>query len=193
MEKTLSEPKTDFGVKDVEAVDAGAQPTSIRRGEVGHDILTLQNVDPALDAKMHLVNNPSDADQWFRYAVDSMLTLLQSIIASQAALEFNASYSRALTIAVYVGLLLGALLWGLTADMIGRKIAFNTSLFICSGACIVAGAAPSWESLAFFIALVGFGGGGNLILDTTVFLEYLPSNKQWVLSNECPNPCEKKY
>jgi hypothetical protein len=57
MEKTLSEPKTDFGVKDVEAVDAGAQPTSIRRGEVGHDILTLQNVDPALDAKMHLVNN----------------------------------------------------------------------------------------------------------------------------------------
>ncbi|KAM3075590.1 Filamentous Growth Regulator, variant 2 [Clarireedia jacksonii] len=111
-----------------------------------------------------------------------MLTLLQSIIAGQAVLEFNASYSRALTIAVYVGLLLGALLWGLTADMIGRKIAFNTSLFICSGACIVAGAAPSWESLAFFIALIGFGGGGNLILDTTVFLEYLPSNKQWVLT-----------
>jgi hypothetical protein len=57
MEKTLSEPKTDFGVKDVEAVDAGAQPASIRQGEVRHDILTLQNVDPALDAKMHLVNN----------------------------------------------------------------------------------------------------------------------------------------
>jgi MFS family permease len=138
------------------------------------------------------ISKPPNANQLFRYAVDSMLTLLQSIIASQAALEFNASYSRALTISVYVGLLLGALLWGLTADMIGRKIAFNTSLFICSGACIVAGASPSWESLAFFIALVGFGGGGNLILDTTVFLEYLPSNKQWVLSNERPNHCEKK-
>lgn len=79
-------------------------------------------------------------------------------------------------------MLLGALFWGLSADIIGRKFAFNTSLFICSVSCIVAGASPGWDSLAFFVACIGFGGGGNLILDTTVFLEYLPSNKQWVLS-----------
>jgi hypothetical protein len=30
--------------------------------------------------------------------------------------------------------------------------------------------------------MVGFGSGGNLILDTAVFLEYLPSDKQWVLT-----------
>lgn len=118
----------------------------------------------------------------FSYAVDSLLLLLQSIIAVQAAYEFKPSYSRALTIAVYVGMLVGALFWGLSADIVGRRFAFNTSLFICAVACIVSGASPSWNSLAFFIALVGFGGGGNLILDTTVFLEYLPSNKQWVLS-----------
>lgn len=46
----------------------------------------------------------------------------------------------------------------------------------------MAGAAPNWPSLGFFIACVGFGGGGNLILDTTVFIEYLPSSKQWVLT-----------
>lgn len=62
------------------------------------------------------------------------------------------------------------------------KGAFNISLFICSAAAIVAGAAPNWASLGFFISLIGFGGGGNLILDTTVFLEYLPSHKQWVLT-----------
>lgn len=117
-----------------------------------------------------------------RYAVDSLILLLQSIIASQAALEFNPSYPRALTIAVYVGMLTGALFWGLGADIIGRRHAFNISLFICSISGIVAGAAPSWNSLAFFIAMVGFGGGGNLILDTAVFLEYLPSNKQWALT-----------
>lgn len=87
-----------------------------------------------------------------------------------------------MTIAVYVGMLTGAIWWGLSADIIGRRFAFNVSLFICSIFCIAAGAAPSWVSLAVFIALLGFGGGGNLILDTTVFLEYLPSNKQWVLS-----------
>jgi len=79
-------------------------------------------------------------------------------------------------------MLLGALFWGLSADVIGRRFAFNVSLFICSIATTVAGAAPSWVSLLFFIAVLGFGGGGNLVLDTTVFLEYLPSDKQWVLS-----------
>jgi MFS family permease len=111
-----------------------------------------------------------------------LLLLLQSIISTQAGYEFNPSYSRALTIAVYMGMLFGALFWGLSADVIGRRFAFNVSLFICSIFATVAGAAPNWASLAAFIALLGFGGGGNLIMDTTVFIEYLPSNKQWVLS-----------
>ena len=117
-----------------------------------------------------------------RYAVDSLILLLQSIIATQAFMEFgNVGYAKGLTIAVYVGMLTGALFWGLSADIVGRRYAFNISLFICSAAAIVAGGMPNWPSLGFFIALVGFGGGGNLILDTTVFLEYLPGHKQWTL------------
>lgn len=117
-----------------------------------------------------------------RYAVDSLLLLLQSIITTQASYEFNPSYTRALDIAVYVGMLIGALFWGLSADIIGRRFAFNISLFLCSMFSIIAGAAPNWIALSVFIALLGFGGGGNLIMDTTVFIEFLPSNKQWVLS-----------
>jgi MFS family permease len=81
-----------------------------------------------------------------------------------------------------MGMLFGALFWGLSADIIGRRLCFNVSLFICSIFATVAGAAPNWIALSVFIAFLGFGGGGNLILDTTVFLEYLPSDKQWVLS-----------
>ena len=66
--------------------------------------------------------------------------------------------------------------------MIGRKYAFNTSLMICSIFAIVAGASPNWIVLAVFVALSGFGGGGNLIMDTAVFLEYLPSKSQWLLT-----------
>jgi MFS family permease len=79
-------------------------------------------------------------------------------------------------------MLIGALFWGFFGDIIGRRLAFNVSLFICSAFTIVAGASPNWASLGFFIALAAFGAGGNLILDTTVFLEYLPSNKQWISS-----------
>ncbi|KAK7980812.1 pectinesterase precursor [Apiospora arundinis] len=161
----------------------------------GEDILALQDTDPALNMKMHLVNNAIDEIGWttyhwklfvlngFGYGVDSLILLLQSVISTQAFWEFGEKgYSAGLTVAVYVGMLTGAIFWGMSADIIGRKWAFNISLFICSSAAIVAGAAPNWPSLGFFIALVGFGGGGNLILDTTVFLEYLPSNKQWVLT-----------
>lgn len=120
----------------------------------------------------------------YSYAVDSLVLLLQSIIATQAFLELGqpGSYARALTIAVYVGMLTGAIFWGLSADIVGRRYAFNITLFVCSASAIIAGAMTNWAALGVFIALVGFGAGGNLILDTTVFLEYLPGNKQWVLT-----------
>lgn len=61
----------------------------------------------------------------FGYAVDSLILLLQSITAGQAVLEFQPSFHNGLTIAVYVGMLTGALFWGFGADMIGRRIAFK--------------------------------------------------------------------
>jgi MFS family permease len=118
----------------------------------------------------------------FGYAVDSLILLIQSIIAGQASLEFSPGYPNGLTIAAYVGMLVGALFWGIGADIIGRKIAFNVSLIICSIFAIVAGASPSWEVLGLFVCLSSFGAGGNLVLDTAVFLEYLPSYRQWMLT-----------
>ncbi|KAJ5976443.1 MFS transporter [Penicillium waksmanii] len=162
--------------------------------DFSEEVLVLQGADPAMDKKMHLVNNTLDEIGWttyhwklfflsgFGYAVDALQLSLQGIISVQAVIEFQPSYAKGLTIALYMGMLVGALFWGFTADIIGRRIAFNISLFICSVFTIVAGASPSWESLGFFIALAAFGAGGNLILDTTVFMEYLPSNKQWLVS-----------
>ncbi|OAA58482.1 Major facilitator superfamily domain, general substrate transporter [Niveomyces insectorum RCEF 264] len=161
----------------------------------GIDLLSTEDLDPVLNLKMHLVNDAIDEIGWtpyhwklflltgFGYAVDSLIILLQSIIATSAFTEFGGrGYAKGLTVAVYVGMLTGALFWGLSADIVGRRVAFNVSLFLCSLACIVAGAMPSWASLGVFVALLGFGGGGNLVLDTTVFLEYLPGRKQWALT-----------
>jgi MFS family permease len=79
-------------------------------------------------------------------------------------------------------MLVGALFWGGSADIIGRRFAFNTSLFLSSIFAIVAGASPNWVVLGLFVCLSAFGSGGNLVLDTSVFLEFLPSQKQWLLT-----------
>ncbi|KAJ9142886.1 putative MFS transporter [Coniochaeta hoffmannii] len=138
----------------------------------------LLDIDPVMSRKMHLVNNTLDEVGWTRFhmklsclngfghGVDSLQVSLQGIIAGQAAFEFSPSYARSLTIALYTGMLLGALFWGSTADIIGRRFAFNVSLFVCSAFTIVAGAAPSWNSLAFFVA----------------FAKYVPHNKQWLIT-----------
>lgn len=158
------------------------------------DLLSLESLDPVLNAKMHLINNAIDeigmtGYQWrlfclngFGYAVDSLILLIQSIIAGQAAYEFQPSFRNGLTIASYVGMLVGALFWGLSADVIGRKYAFNVSLLICSIFCIVAGASPNWIVLGLFVCLAAFGAGGNLVLDTAVFLEYLPSQNAYLVT-----------
>lgn len=136
--------------------------------------------------------------------MDSLLLLVQGNIASYAAKEFNPSFPKGqftrilyesllrclkasnhltgLTIAAYVGMLVGALFWGLSADVIGRKFAFNFSLMISSVFAIVAGGSPNWPVLGLFICLSAFGSGGNLVLDTAVFLEYLPSQSQWMIT-----------
>ncbi|KAI7341454.1 MFS general substrate transporter [Hortaea werneckii] len=154
------------------------------------DLLGQESTNPVLNAKMHLVNNAIDEIgmtpyTWrlfclngFGYAVDSQILLIQSIIATYAAYEFQPSFGNGMTIAAYVGMLVGALFWGLSADVIGRKYAFNISLLLSSVFCIVAGASPNWVVLGLFVCLASFGSGGNLVLDTAVFLEYLPSSKQ---------------
>ncbi|ROV88773.1 hypothetical protein VPNG_10286 [Cytospora leucostoma] len=190
------DPNPEAGLEEKpQFADCGTLEADGSSLDSGEDVLALQDLEPALNMKMHLVNNAIDEVGWtayhwklfglngFGYSVDSLVLLLQSVVSAQAFMEFGErGYDRGLTVAVYVGMLVGAVFWGMSADIVGRRYAFNISLFICSASAIVAGAAPSWASLGFFIALVGFGAGGNLILDTTVFLEYLPGNKQWVLT-----------
>jgi MFS family permease len=111
-----------------------------------------------------------------------MLAFLPSITATNVVLEYQPTYTRAGQLSLYIGLLAGALFWGITADIFGRKLAFNITLLLTACSTIVAGAAPNYIFWASFNALSAFGAGGNLVLDTTVFLEYLPRNKTWLIT-----------
>jgi MFS family permease len=79
-------------------------------------------------------------------------------------------------------MLTGAIFWGFGSDIIGRKYAFNLSLLVSTVFCIAAGAAPNWIVLGLFVSLAAFGAGGNLVLDTAIFLEYLPGQHQWLVT-----------
>jgi hypothetical protein len=58
----------------------------------------------------------------FGYVADSLVLLLQSVTAGQAALEFKPSFTRGLTVAAYSGMLIGALFWGLRYVFLGRLL-----------------------------------------------------------------------
>lgn len=69
----------------------------------------------------------------FGYSADSLILALQAVTASQAALEFRPSFAYALNVAVYTGMLLGVLFWGLGSTgpaYRSRSKKFANSLFV---------------------------------------------------------------
>lgn len=78
--------------------------------------------------------------------------------------EFGVSstHVRYTTCALFVGLCIGASFWGIGSDIIGRRLAFNMTLFIAGVFGIAAGAAPNWVGVCGLFAAVGTGVGGNL-------------------------------
>ena len=98
------------------------------------------------------------------------------------------------------GLAVGALSFGLAVDIIGRKWAFNltcliTSVFglllVCSCICIldhglltIEQAAPKYNYSAicaiYFLASLGLGG--NIPIDATIALEFLPHNRRFLVA-----------
>ncbi|KAH8158269.1 hypothetical protein CIB48_g9975 [Xylaria polymorpha] len=89
---------------------------------------------------------------------------------------------RYTTSSLYLGLSIGSALWGLGADIMGRRIAFNLTLLITSIFGTLAAYAPSWPAVCFLFGLMGTGVGGNLPVDGALFLEFLPDASSSLLT-----------
>ncbi|SNX83799.1 related to PHO84 - high-affinity inorganic phosphate transporter [Melanopsichium pennsylvanicum] len=106
-----------------------------------------------------------------------------AIILPQVQREFNIQTNiRWMTFSLYCGLICGAAVWGILADVIGRRPSFNITLFIAGIFGIAGGAAPSFVGLGGLLAALGFGLGGNLPVDGMMFLEFIPAKKQYLLT-----------
>ncbi|KGO40160.1 Major facilitator superfamily domain, general substrate transporter [Penicillium expansum] len=160
------------------------------------DVFDSSVFDPVLARKLSLINTAIDKIgmtpfQWklfflngFGYTVDSLLVICQSIAMPAVTMQYGSPDKRlkGIALASQIGLLAGAAIWGLSADIIGRRLAFNSSLLLAAVFTIIAGGMPGYISFATMVSLYSAAVGGNYILDSVTLLEFLPANKSWLVT-----------
>jgi putative MFS transporter len=90
--------------------------------------------------------------------------------------EFGLSAGEAglVVSSTFLGMFVGAWFWGTVSDRIGRRTGFQITIGIFAVFGLLSAFAPSAIWLAVLRALCGFGLGGALPLDFSLFAEYLP-------------------
>jgi MFS family permease len=164
--------------------------------EAAKDDATLPEgiLDPVYDAKARVLNRAiQDIGmgwyQWqlfivvgFGWASDNLWPIATSLILTPISNEFLPSKPPLLTLAQNIGLLVGAAFWGFGCDIFGRKWGFNLTLGLTALWGLVAAGAPNFAAIGAFDALWSFGVGGNLPVDSAIFLEFLPGTHQYLLT-----------
>jgi MFS transporter, putative metabolite:H+ symporter len=110
------------------------------------------------------------------WAADAAEVFLISFALLGFKEEFQLSTGQAglVVSATFLGMLLGAWFWGTVSDKIGRRTGFQVTIAIFAVFGLASAFAPSALWLAVLRAMTGFGLGGALPLDFSLFAEYLP-------------------
>ncbi|KAJ5095700.1 hypothetical protein NUU61_005056 [Penicillium alfredii] len=175
------------------ASHTGSQPDSSvltleqLRAEVDADVSTSGR-DSVYDRKAKVINRAIQdigmgRYQWelfalcgFGWTADNLWLQGVALTLTPLAAEFGVSSShvRFTTCALFLGLCIGASFWGIASDVIGRRLAFNTTLFLAGVFGLAAGGGPTWVGVCGLYSCLGLGVGGNLPVDGALFLEFLP-------------------
>lgn len=110
------------------------------------------------------------------WAADAMEVLLVSFAMPSMAKEWSLSPAQTglLATAIFIGMLVGAVVWGRLADRIGRRICFVLTIAVYSLFGALSALSPSFEWFLALRLLTGLGVGGALPVDYGMFSEYLP-------------------
>lgn len=118
----------------------------------------------------------------FGWASDNLWPVVTSLILPAITSEFRPDRPPLLVLAQNIGLLAGAAFWGFGCDIFGRKWAFNLTLGLTALWGLVSAGSPNFAAIGVFDALWSFGVGGNLPVDSAIFLEFLPQSHQYLLT-----------
>lgn len=180
--------------KDKEGTDTSVESISVKSGELFEE----SDADPVYFAKSRLITKAIDDIGFGKYQyglfvvagfgwfADNAFPIATSLVLSRLVevdgVHYPPNRAPLLTLAQNLGLLAGAMFWSTLSDVIGRRWAF-TLTFLFSGVFgTVAGASPNFAAIGIFCALWSFGVGGNLPVDSALFLEVLPTSKKWLLT-----------
>ncbi|KAI0126944.1 major facilitator superfamily domain-containing protein [Xylariales sp. AK1849] len=151
-------------------------------------------LDPIYEAKARVLNHAIQnigmgRYQWqlftvvgFGWASDNLWPIVTSLILAPVTNEFHQTRRPLLSLAQNIGLLAGAIFWGFGCDVFGRKWAFNLTLGLTAVWGMIAASSPNFAAIGVFAAFWSFGVGGNLPVDSAIFLEFLPGSHQYLLT-----------
>ncbi|KAJ9644448.1 hypothetical protein H2201_007822 [Coniosporium apollinis] len=183
-------------IDDFDSYDNGnADTEATPRSKSLTDTLEVEGLS-LYEKKCVLINREIDSMgmgnyQWyawglcgFGYMLDLLWAQAFGLVLSplQQELGFGPGETGNISTAFSAGLTAGAFVWGILVDIIGRQWAFNLTVLISSifGLCL--GAANSYITFLVLTAFVGFGVGGNIPIDTTITLEFIPQDKRFLLA-----------
>lgn len=157
------------------------------RAEIDAEI-AASGTDSAYDRKSKVINRAIQdigmgPYQWklfvlcgFGWLADNLWLQGVALTLTSLSAEFGISDTqvRFTTLALFAGLCIGAAFWGVACDAIGRRPAFNITLFMAGVFGLAVGGAQNWLTVCGLYAALGCGVGGNLPVDGALFLEFLP-------------------
>jgi MFS family permease len=111
------------------------------------------------------------------WALDAFeVQIIGSVIPSIAG-DFGLSKTEQIAVFVvwFVGIGIGAMLFGYLADRVGRRRLFVATLLLYSLAAIATAASPSYGVFMFFRFLTGLGVGGEYSAVASAIAEFMPA------------------
>ncbi|KAF1830677.1 MFS general substrate transporter [Decorospora gaudefroyi] len=187
--------------KDDEAGNSLSRPESNASSGVVNNGMTLaalkaeieadvaaSDTDTPYDRKAKVINKAIQdmgmgRYQWQLFALcgggwmaDNLWLQGVALTLPQLSAEFGVSETeiRYTTLSLFLGLCIGASFWGTASDVVGRRLAFNFTLFLAGVFGLASGGGPNWIGTCSLYACIGVGVGGNLPVDGALFLEFLP-------------------
>ncbi|KAH9843422.1 putative MFS-type transporter [Teratosphaeria destructans] len=136
-------------------------------------------------------NNGMGRYQWyiwflcgFGYLLDLLWAQAFGLVLSplEQELGFPGNKSGNISVAFSSGLTAGAFVWGVLVDIVGRRWAFNLTCLISASFGLGLGGCNTYTAFLVVTAFVGFGIGGNIPIDTTICLEFIPQNRRFLLA-----------